>query len=170
IDKAAALAMPGVHYVLDGQELAAATHPLASGLDTPNAPRRPLAVDRARYVGEWVAAVVADTRAQAEDAAAKVRVEYSKLPFVLDVEEAVSPRSPAVHEGHGSNVLLDRRFVWGEVDRDFKESPHKLAFRVRWGRSSTVPIETFAVLASWDPWREVLDVWASIQMPKFPDQ
>ena len=39
-----------------------------------------------------------------------------------------------------------------------------------WGRSSTVPVETFAVLASFDPWREILDVYASIQMPKFPDQ
>src|SRR6185369_16089408 len=69
IDKSAALKMPGVHYVLDGQELAAATPPLMAGLDTPNVPRRPLAVDTARYAGEWVAAVVADTRALAEDAA-----------------------------------------------------------------------------------------------------
>ena len=53
--------MPGVHYVLDGRELAAATSPLLAGLDTPNVPRRPLAVDVARYAGEWVAAVVADT-------------------------------------------------------------------------------------------------------------
>ena len=57
IDKRAALAMPGVHYVLDGRELAGATQPLAAGLDTPHVPRRPLAVDLARYAGEWVAAV-----------------------------------------------------------------------------------------------------------------
>src|SRR5215831_17096792 len=69
IDKAEALAMPGVHYVLDGRELAAATQPLLAGLDTPKVPRRPLAVDVARYAGEWVAAVVAETRALAEDAA-----------------------------------------------------------------------------------------------------
>jgi CO/xanthine dehydrogenase Mo-binding subunit len=47
IDKRAALAMPGVHYVLDGRELAAATQQLVTGLDTPNVPRRPLAVDTA---------------------------------------------------------------------------------------------------------------------------
>ena len=46
IDKSAALAMPGVHYVLEGAELAAATLPLATGLDTPNVPRRPLALMR----------------------------------------------------------------------------------------------------------------------------
>jgi 2-furoyl-CoA dehydrogenase large subunit len=170
IDKAEALALSGVHYVLDGRELAAATSPLLAGLDTPNVPRRPLAVDVARYSGEWVAAVVADTRAIAEDAAELVHVDYEPLPFVLDGEEAYAPSSPRVHEAHGSNVLLDRTFVWGEVEKDFAESPHRLAFKVKWGRSSTVPIETFGVLASWDPWREILDVYASIQMPRFPDQ
>jgi len=170
IDKSAALKMPGVHYVLDGQELAAATLPLMTGLDTPNVPRRPLAVDVARYAGEWVAAVVADTRALAEDAAEAVAVEYEPLPFVLDGEEAYQPGSPLVHAAHGSNVLLDKSFVWGEVDKDFAESPHHLSLHVKWGRSSTVPIETFGVLASWDPWREVLDVYASIQMPKYPEQ
>ena len=143
---------------------------LAAGLDTPNVPRRPLAVDVARYAGEWVAAVVADSRALAEDAAEAVAVEYEPLPFVLDGEEAYRPGSPLVHAAHGSNVLLDRTFVWGEVEKDFAASPHKLKHRVKWGRSSTVPIETFGVTASWDPWREILDVWASIQMPKYPDQ
>ena len=75
-----------------------------------------------------------------------------------------------MHPEHGSNVLLDRRFVWGDVDAAFAAAPHKLAYRVKWGRSATVPIETFGVVASWDPWREMLDVWASIQMPKFADQ
>jgi 2-furoyl-CoA dehydrogenase large subunit len=170
IDKAAALGLPGVHYVLDGRELAAATQPLLAGLDTPNVPRRPLAVDVARYAGEWVAAVVADSRALAEDAAEMVQVDYEPLPFVLDGEAAYTPGSPIVHADHGSNVLLDRTFVWGEVEKDFAESPHRLSLRVTWGRSSTVPIETFGVLASWDPWREILDVYASVQMPRFPDQ
>ena len=82
IDKSAALAIPGVHYVLDGKELAAGTAVLSAGLDTPNVPRRPLAVDVARYAGEWVVAVVADTRAIAEDAAEAVQIEYEQLPFV----------------------------------------------------------------------------------------
>src|SRR6266852_313881 len=170
IDKAAALAVRGVHYVLDGRELAAATQPLLAGLDTPKVPRRPLAVDVARYAGEWVAAVVADTRALAEDAAELVRVDYETLPFVLDGEEAFAPGSPAVHADHGSNVLLDRTFTWGEVEKDFAQCAHHLSLRVKWGRSSTVPVETFGVLASWDPWREILDVFASVQMPRFPDQ
>ena len=169
IDKNAALAMPGVRYVLDGAELAAATLPLMTGLDTPNVPRRPLALDIARYSGEWVAAVVADTRAQAEDAAEAIDVTYEPLPFVLDAEQALAS-GPLVHEAHGSNVLLDKTFVWGKVDKDFAASPRKLSLRVKWGRSSTVPIETFGVVASWDPWREILDVYASIQMPRYADQ
>ena len=169
IDKSAALAMPGVHYVLDGAELAGATNVLAAGLDTPNVPRYPLALNVARYAGEWVAAVVADSRALAEDAAEAVAIEYEPLPFVLDADEAYAGGT-LVHEAHGSNVLLDRTFVWGEVEKDFAASPHTLKHRVKWGRSSTVPIETFGVTASWDPWREILDVWASIQMPKYPDQ
>ena len=170
IDKAQALALSGVHYVLDGRELAAATQPLMAGLDTPNVARRPLAVEVARYAGEWVAAVVAETRALAEDGAELVRVEYEPLPFVLDGEEAFLPGSPPVHADHGSNVLLDRTFVWGEVENDFAASPHRISLRLKWGRSSTVPIETFGVVANWDPWREILDVWASVQMPRYPDQ
>jgi 2-furoyl-CoA dehydrogenase large subunit len=170
IDKTAALAVSGVHYVLDGRELAGASLPLMAGLDTPNVPRRPLALDVARYSGEWVAAVVADTRAVAEDAAEQIAVEYEPLPYVLDAEAALSPGAPPVHAAHGSNVLLDRTFLWGDVERDFAESPHHLSFRVKWGRSATVPIETFGVVARFDPWRELLDIWASIQMPKFPEQ
>ena len=170
IDKRAALAMPGIHYVLDGRELAAATLPLMTGLDTPNVPRRPLAVDIARYSGEWVAAVVADTRALAEDAAEEIDIRYEPLPFVLDAEKAIEPGAALVHEAHGSNILLDRTFVWGEVEKDFAASPRRLSLRVKWARSSTVPIETFGVVASWDPWRDMLDVYASIQMPKYPDQ
>ena len=170
IDKSAALKMPGVHYVVDGAELATATLPLMTGLDTPNVPRRPLALDVARYSGEWVAAVVADSRALAEDAAEAIEIDYEPLPFVLDAEQALEKSSPLVHEAHGSNVLLDKNFVWGEVDKDFAAAPRKLKLRVKWGRSSTVPIETFGVVASWDPWRELLDVYASIQMPRYADQ
>jgi CO/xanthine dehydrogenase Mo-binding subunit len=170
IDKTAALAMPGVRYVVDGDEIAGATAPLLAGLDTPNVPRRPLAHRVARYAGEWVAAVVAESRALAEDAAEAVVVEYEPLPFVLDGEEAYKPGSPLVHEAHGTNVLLDRTFVWGEVDKDFAASPHTFRHRVRWGRSSTVPVETFGVVANWDPWRETLDVWASIQLPRYSEQ
>ncbi len=170
IDASKALALPGVHYVLTGEELAGAVEPMMNGLNTPKVLRYSLAVDQVRYNGEWVAVVVADTRAMAEDAAELVEFDYEELPHVIDTEEAYSPASTPVHAGHGSNVLLDKTFNWGPVDDDFAGAERELSLRVTWGRNSTVPIETFGVLAEWDPWSEVLDVWASIQMPKYSDQ
>ncbi|HUA55342.1 MAG TPA: xanthine dehydrogenase family protein molybdopterin-binding subunit [Candidatus Sulfotelmatobacter sp.] len=170
IDAAAALAAPGVLAVLTGDELAAATNPLMIGVNTPQVRRYPMAVGRARYAGEWVAAVVADSRALAEDAAELVVVGYEPLPFNIDPERALDPATPPVHPDHGSNILLRKPFIWGPVDDDFRAAPHTIRYRARWGRSATVPIETFAVLARWDPGNAVLDVWASIQMPKYADQ
>src|ERR1700744_508754 len=164
IDTTAAMKMPGVHYILTGEELAKASEPLMNGLETPNVRRFPLAVGQVRYAGEWGVAVVAESRAQAEDAAEKVKVAYEPLPYVIDSEEAYDKSSTPVHAAHGSNVLLDKTFVWGEVDKHFAESPRHLSFRVIWGRSSTVPIETFGVAAKWDPWREIPALWAPLQL------
>ncbi len=165
-----ALAMEGVHYVLTGEELCANVDPLYVGVDAPKVARYPLARGVVRYAGEWVVAVVADSRALAEDAAEKVEIDYEPTPYVLDPEKAILPDAVLVHPEHGSNVLFRRKFVWGPMEADFARSKHKLSFRARWGRSATVPIETFGVAASWDPGTQLLDIWASIQMPKFPDQ
>jgi len=170
IDTKAALAAPGVLYVLTGEEFCAETDSLAIGVDAPKLTRFALARGVVRYAGEWVAAVVADTRALAEDAAELVEVEYETLPHVIDAEAAMEPGAPLVHPAHGSNVILHKKFVWGPVEEAFAKAGHKLAFRATWGRSATVPIETFGVAAQWNPGTEILDVWASIQMPKYPDQ
>jgi 2-furoyl-CoA dehydrogenase large subunit len=166
----AARAAPGVHYVLTGEEFCAATDALAQGLDTPEVKRYALARDMVRYSGEWVVAVVADTRALAEDAAELVEVDYEVLPHVIDAEQAARAGSPLVHPAHGSNVLYQRRFVWGAVDEAFARAEQRISLRAVWGRSSTVPIETFGVAAQWDAGQQVLNIWASIQTPKFPDQ
>jgi 2-furoyl-CoA dehydrogenase large subunit len=165
-----ARAAPGVQYVLTGEEFCAATDSLAIGVDAPQVKRYALARELVRYSGEWVAAIVADSRALAEDAAERVEVEYEPLPFVTDPERALTADAPLVHAAHGSNVLYHRRFVWGPVEDAFSRAAHRIAFRAVWGRSSTVPIETFGVVARWDPGTELLDIWASIQMPKYPDQ
>ena len=170
IDFSAALAMPGVHAVLDGAELAAATNPLYGGLKTPGVKWRPLAFELSRYAGEWVAAVAADSRAIAEDAMELIEVDYTPTDPVIDPEEAYQAGSPQVHPEHGSNVLYDGEFTWGPVDDDFAAADHSLSFRARWHRSSTVPIETFGAVAEWDEGKGILDVWASIQMPNYADQ
>jgi len=165
-----ALALPGVHYVLTGEELSQHINPLLSGLDLPDIKRLPLAKGRARYAGEWVAAVVAESRHIAEDAVELVEIDYDSLDHVIDPEEALKPGAPLVHPENGSNVFFNRKWVWGEVEKDFAEAAHTLAFRARWSRNSTIPIETFAVTANWDDGKDQLDVWASIQMPKYPEQ
>jgi 2-furoyl-CoA dehydrogenase large subunit len=166
----AALALRGVHYVLTGEEFCAETDALAIGVDAPNVARYSLAKDVVRYAGEWVAAVVADTRAIAEDAVELIEVEYEPTPHVIDPEKAVKDGGPLVHPAHGYNVILQKHFTWGPVEDAFARAKHKLSLRVIWGRSSTVPIETFGVAAQWDAGQQILDIWASIQMPKFPDQ
>src|SRR5882762_10398862 len=170
IDAKAAIAAPGVLCVLTGEEFCANTDSLAVGVDAPRVTRFALASGVVRYAGEWVAAVVADSRALAEDAAERVEVEYEPLPHVIESEEALKPGAPLVHPAHGSNVLYQRKFVWGPVEEAFANAGHKIAFRSVWGRSATVPIETFGVAAQWDAGTGILDIWASIQMPKFPDQ
>ncbi len=165
-----AIAAPGVLYVLTGEEFCGNTDSLAIGVDAPEVTRFALARGVVRYAGEWVAAVVADSRALAEDAAERVEVEYEPLPHVIDAEKALAPGAPLVHQAHGSNVLYHRKFVWGPVEEAFANTEHRIAFRAVWGRSATVPIETFGVAAQWDAGTGILDIWASIQMPKFPDQ
>ena len=123
-----------------------------------------------RYAGEWVAAVVADTRYIAEDAAELIEVEYESLPAAVDTEKMIDDNQPLVHPEHGSNILFRKTWEWGPVADDFASMPHTISYRARWGRSSTVPIETFGVVAKWDETTEVMDVWASIQMPQYQDQ
>ncbi|HEY4541736.1 MAG TPA: xanthine dehydrogenase family protein molybdopterin-binding subunit [Noviherbaspirillum sp.] len=170
IDSSAALALPGVHYVLTGDELQAETDAALPGVDAPKVARYPLASGLVRYSGEWVVAVVAESRALAEDAAELIQIDYEPTPHVVDPEQAMQDSAPRVHPQHGSNVIFRRKFVWGGVDEAFAASQHKLSYRVRWARSSTVPIETFGVTCSWNDATQILDVWASIQMPKYPDQ
>ncbi|HAT36733.1 MAG TPA: xanthine dehydrogenase family protein molybdopterin-binding subunit, partial [Rhodospirillaceae bacterium] len=170
IDASDALALDGVHYVLTGQELEDATQSLMSGLDLPDYHRYPLASKVTRYAGEWVAAVVADSRYIAEDAAEMVWVDYEPLDFVVDPEDAIKPDAPVVHPEIGSNVFFHRTFEWGPVDDDFDSTEHSISYRARWSRNSTVPIETFGVVAEWHSADELLEVWASIQMPKYQEQ
>ena len=170
IDTEAALQMPGVHAVVTGEELQAHTEPMLPGVDAPKVRRYALAHGVVRYSGEWVVAVVAESRALAEDAAERVEIDYEVSPQVVDPIQAMRPGAPLVHPEQGSNVIFDRTFDWGPVEQDMAACAHQLSYRVRWSRNATVPIETFAVSCQWNDSTGILDVWASIQMPKFPDQ
>ena len=165
-----ALKLPGVVTVLTGVELAKGTEPLKQYLDVPDVHWRPLAAESTRYVGEWVAAVVAESRAIAEDGADLVVVDYEPLPFVMDPTIAAGKNAPLVHPSHGSNIMTERKFVWGDVAGNRARAVGTTNVRTRWNRNSTVPLETFGVVAEWHEHRDLLDIWASVQMPQFPDQ
>ena len=170
IDVSSALTMPGVHAIVTGEELIDQTDAMLPGVDAPKVKRYPMAHGVVRYSGEWVVAVVAESRALAEDAAELIEIDYEPLPQIVDPQLAMDPQAPLVHPDHGTNVIFDRTFDWGPVDHDLAACDHQLSYSVRWSRNATVPIETFAVSAQWNDGTGILDVWASIQMPKFPDQ
>ena len=74
---------------------------------------------------------VAKSRAIAEDALDRIKVDVTPQPFVLDSEEALNETSP-VHPEHGSNILLNKNFTWGPVDEDFSISANEISFSVTW--------------------------------------
>src|SRR5262250_719824 len=108
IDAAAALTIPGVVRVFTGADLARHCTPwvavLAHLKGMKSAPQLPLPLERATWAGEAVAAVAAETRALAEDAAAKVRVDYEPLPAAVDMETALDAATPIIHSDLGDNL------------------------------------------------------------------
>jgi 2-furoyl-CoA dehydrogenase large subunit len=160
----------GVVAVLTGADLVKRMEPLPQNLDLPRVVWYPLAVDKIRFAGEWVAAVVATSRAAAEDAAELVEIEYEALPAVVDPEAAMQAEAPLVHEAQGSNIAWHDRFAWGDVDGAFGAAAHTFEFRFRWNRHAGVPLETFGAVATVEPGTGTLDLWASHQTPQLPQE
>jgi CO/xanthine dehydrogenase Mo-binding subunit len=165
VDTSEALKVPGVVAVITGKDLAENIGPVPQNLVLPNVKWYPLAVDKIRYAGEGVAAVIATSRAIAEDAAELISFDYDELPPLVDPLDAMKPEAPLLHEDQGSNVVWQDQFTWGEVDEIFAAEPHVFEFSYRWNRNGGVPIETFGVVASYDRGRDELQVWASHQSP-----
>src|SRR2546426_2203722 len=111
-----------------------------------------LPADRARHVGEAVAMVVAETRAQAEDAAEAVRVTWDPLPFVVDTAEAAEGKGAAVWDELPTNVCVDAAFGSDEaaVDAAFAGADHVITRQFHVGRVTGVPIEPRAALGVYE--------------------
>src|SRR5919199_924546 len=151
IDIEAARRLDGVVAVVTGAEAAELCNPLPDFGPAPDKHVwRCLAHEKVRYVGEGVAAVVAENRYIAEDARDLIEVEYEPLPAIVDPEAALDPASPLVHEPLGSNLAYERTFTFGEVDRDFAEADVVVCDRLRWHRSGGQPLETVGAIASFD--------------------
>ena len=127
-----------------------------------------LALDKLRYVGELVAVAVAPSRAQAEDIAASVIVDYEALAPVTDMLAARRPDTPLVHEDWGDNVFIE--FLQGADARSAfddiaQRAPIKVTREIRTARQCMLPIEGRAVTACWDDRLKFLTVVSSTQMP-----
>src|SRR3989449_1554143 len=163
-DASAALAMEGVVGVLTGAEVAKACKPFGVGVIAP-IHYYPTATDKARFVGEPVAVVIARDRYLAEDAADAVTVRYEPLPVVIDPERALEPDAPVLHEQVGSTLAGHRRLVYGDPDRAFAEADVVIRERFRFPKYGSTPIETYGIIARWDPLDGVLTVWSNFMGP-----
>jgi carbon-monoxide dehydrogenase large subunit len=168
-DTQAARAAPGVVAVVTGRELAEIITPWVgvlshlSGLKS--APQHALALDLASWQGEAVAAVIAQSRAQAEDAAELVEVDYEPLPAVADMETALDPGTPVIHPELGDNLAFARDVTAGDPEAAFAAADHVVEATFRFGRHTGVTLEPRAIVADFDPGTERLTVYLGNQAP-----
>jgi CO/xanthine dehydrogenase Mo-binding subunit len=147
VDPTPALAVPGVVKVLTHQDIPNNLYtPLKLIGVTPD-DEPILAVDKVRYLGEPIVAVVAETEAAANAGAAAVAVEYEDLPAVFDVEEALADGAPLVNEYQGHNYFTYeghpcRRVRFGDVAEGFAEADHVFEWRYQSSPIEQAPVET----------------------------
>jgi CO/xanthine dehydrogenase Mo-binding subunit len=166
IDISRALDHPGVYAIITGEDVAQSTRPQRGRVPLPNSPRvYAIAYEQVRYVGEPVVGIAAVDRATAEDAADLVHVEYEPLPPVLDPEEALKPDAPLVFEEIGSNVLWHNTFPYGDVEAAFAGADTIVNERVTIHRYSSTPLETFGVMAQYEPAASSFTIWGHTQQP-----
>jgi 2-furoyl-CoA dehydrogenase large subunit len=164
IDVSAAKQAPGVVAVLHGEDIRTLTSSLVVGVKAP-VECWPIAVGRVRYVGEPVAIVVATDRYLAEDAVDLIDVRYEARPAVVDPLAALRPDAPVLHDGFAGNVASDRSFRYGDPEQAFASAPRRISVAVRYPRNSCTPIETYGVVAEYDPHEDAYDVLANFQGP-----
>ena len=169
IDLTAASASPGVIRVVEGREMAEHCTPWVGVLShlagLKSAPQYALAVDRVRWQGEPVVAVVAQSRAQAEDAVALIGVEYNELEPVVDMETALDAATPVIHPDLGDNLAFERKIDVGDVDAAFAEADAVVEETLNFGRHTGVTLEPRVTLADYNAGDGKLTVHMSSQAP-----
>lgn len=164
IDTSRARTLRGVVDVVSASDLAPLMGALPSVVKTPFA-YIPIAVDRARYVGEPVAVVVAESRYIAEDACDLIEVEYEVLPAVADLAGAIVEGAPLVHEQAGSNVVSRRTFRYGDPDGAFAAADRVFDLSYTYPRYASTPMETFGVIAHFEQAPDRYTIWSNFQGP-----
>lgn len=165
----AAKAAAGVIAVVTGDDLAAVCKPwqtrlaLLPGHVSP--PQYPLARGEACWQGEAVVAVVAQSRALAEDAVELIEIEWSELPAVATMESAAQPAAPTAHNAMASNLGLDHAFSAGDVDTALRDAAVVVEHDFTFERQTGVTLEPRAIVAEFDRRLGQLTVHHSHQVP-----
>jgi carbon-monoxide dehydrogenase large subunit len=169
IDAQAAGAMSGVLRVVSAADLAGVVapwrgeHRLFPALRAPE--QHALAPEVARFQGEAVAAVVATTRARAEDAVEAIEVDWEELPAASDAAAALEPGAATVHPALGDNLAFHADLEQGDVDAAFAAAELVVARRFRFNRHTGLSLEPRGILAAYDPSEDSLLVHQSHQTP-----
>ena len=154
VDTAEAERMPGVVRILTGRDVPRNLNTLLSLLDFGIDDEPVLSETKVAYKGEPVAAVIAETEAQARAAVKAVRVEWEVLPHVLDVEEAIKPGAPVVCEVYPQNKFVyhgkydHQKLRYGDVEAAFRHSDHIVEGRYQMSPIEQAPMETCGAIAA----------------------
>ncbi|HBY47514.1 MAG TPA: carbon monoxide dehydrogenase, partial [Chloroflexi bacterium] len=180
IDTSAAAVAPGVVAVYTSEQLAEFCGPMPGGAGGEGAPMEeepdadapipvpttwPLARGKARWAGEPIVAVVAESVAQATDAAELVEIDYEELRAVVDIEAAQRGGSPLVWDSIAHNVGIRYSRARGDTDKAFADAAWTIKQRIRSQRVLPTPMEGRVTAAAPDPLTNGLTVWASNQAP-----
>jgi aerobic carbon-monoxide dehydrogenase large subunit len=173
VDTSAATNMEGVVAVFTADDLGdylipgplLVSPPPIQGLVFHQRTHTPLAHQKVRYVGEPVALVIAETRYLAEDAAEAIQVDYELLEPVTDMEKALRPGAPRVHEDLDSNLAARVVQQRGDYESAARQAATIIQRRFRYDRGTAAAIEPRAVVAAWDALGQRLTVWDTTQSP-----
>ncbi|MDB5504064.1 MAG: carbon monoxide dehydrogenase [Tardiphaga sp.] len=169
IDAQAAREMPGVRLVATGEDLAKLCTPWVGtmehfkGMKSP--PQLPLPIDKVVWSGQAVVAIVADTRALAEDAAEVVSIEFDELPAVIDIDAAREPGAALISPGLGSNLCFHGKIDTGGIDDVFAGAAYVVEEEFHFGRHTAVTLEPRAIIADYDASERQLTVHHATQTP-----
>ena len=172
VDASAARNAPGVVAVLTREDLLPLlrTEHLAVGLPSASiklqVDRPVLAIDEVTYVGEPIAIVIAGNRAEAEDAAERIEIDFEPLPVVSDCRDALAPDAPTVHRRLAHNCVATFDFAYGNIEAQFAGAPHIVRGAYSLHRGGGHSLEGRGVLALIDPLSGALEVWSSTQTPQ----
>lgn len=167
VDFSRAEAAPGVRLVLSGKDLVGKIGPILPNWVLPGTkvPFRPVvAVDRVRFVGECVAVLLANSLAEAFDAAALVDIDYDALPAVVDEEAAISEGAPQLHDNVPGNITTVYRTRGGDYQKAAREADQIIRLRVFNNRLIPTCMETRCIVADPNP-DGTLTVYIGSQVP-----